>query len=51
MFKKGLEEDKVKYQKSAEVVAKTIEESIAPLFNFLFDKLDKFNDLFVELPR
>ena len=51
LFKKGLEEDKVKYQKSAEVVAKTIEESIAPLFNFLFDKLDKFNDLFVETTK
>ncbi len=51
LFKKGLEEDKVKYKKSNKMVERTIRESIMPFFSFLFDKLNKLEDLFVEIRR
>src|SRR6202000_1107980 len=38
LFKKGLEQDKVKHKKNAQIVESTIEGCIAPFFNFLFGK-------------
>jgi len=51
LFKKGLEEDKIKYKKSSAIVEQTLNESIAPFFNFLFEKFNKLNDLFVEVTK
>lgn len=51
LFKKGLSEDIIKYKNDSIYIEKAIKETIVPFFNMLFLKLNKFDDLFVEIKK
>lgn len=48
LFKKGLPKDIIEQKKNYENVQDAIEFVIAPFFNLLFEKLENFDELFVE---